>query len=309
MGDYDWVAPVAKAGSSIVGGQMAQDQLQEAYRQMLENLKQRYAEYDALGPAGYKDITAQQVGPSALENIPQDLQARQDQQASIAALQSLADRGGLSLADMKALNDIQANLNRNNSARQAGLANQFAARGQLGSGAQLSMDLANQQNAAENANNAGESAAAQAQSRALQAILQKGQAARAMSADDYARKAEAARAHDLIEQRNAAARTDASKYNNQLAGQAYEDALAKIRGKTGLTESTNKTLFGSGQARANNTLGQASLTGDLIGQGAKGFGSMSGGSGGGGSSGTDTSSADNGDGETDDVDRDFGGDD
>jgi hypothetical protein len=292
MGDYSWIAPVAKGAASLIGGQQAQGELQGAYQQMLENLKQRYAEYDALGNAGYKDIQAQQVGPSALEGIPQDLQARQQQQESIAALQDLADRGGLSLSDMKALNDIQANLSRNNSARQQGLANQYAARGQLGSGAQLSMDLANQQNAATNANDAGESAAAQAQARAFQAILEKGKTARSMSNDDYARKSEAARAHDMIEARNAAARTDASKYNNQLAGQNYEDQLRKIQGKTGLTESTNKTLYGSGQAKANNTLGTAGIVGDMFGSASK-WGSMSGG---GGGSGGGTDGVDNGDG-------------
>lgn len=76
----------------------------------------------------------------------------------------------------------------------------------------------------------------------------------------------------MIEARNAAARTDASKYNNQLAGQNYEDQLRKIQGKTGLTESTNRTVGLSGQARANNTLGQASLLGDAAGS----FGKLSG---------------------------------
>ncbi len=304
MGDYDWVAPVAKGVASYAGGAQAQAEQQEAYRQMLENLKQRYADYDALGSAGYKDIEAQQLGPSALEGIAPDLQARQQQQESIAALQDLADRGGLSLADMKALNDIQANLSRNDSARRAGLANQYAARGQLGSGAQLAMDMSNQQNAAENANQAGESAAAQAQARAFQAILEKGKAARGMSSDDYARKSEAAKARDLIEARNAASRADASKYNNQLAGQKFDDDFRKVQGKTGLTESTNKVVFGSGQSKANNTLGQASMLGDIPGQASK-WGSMSG-SGGSSGGGSDL---DLGDGETEDVDENNPGDD
>lgn len=227
--------------------------MQAAYDQMMANLRERFGDYDALGSAGYKDVAAQQLGPSSFDSIQQDPRARQDQQESIAALEDLAANGGLSLADMAALNEVQRNLNRNDTARRQGLANEFAARGQLGSGAQLAMSLANQQNAADSANQRGESVAAQAQARALQAILQKGQMSRAMTNDDYARARDAALARDAIEARNAAARTDASKYNNSLRGQAFEDQLAKARGKTALTHDLNQVVFGKGGQTARTT--------------------------------------------------------
>lgn len=289
MGDYDWIGPVAsgigKGINSYMSADQADAQMQEAYRQMLANLQARMGDYDALGRAGYQPITAQQTGPSALENIPQDAQARMAQQEAMAKLSELAANGGLSLADMQALNEIQGNLNRNTSARRAGLANEFAARGQLGSGAQLAMDLNNQSNAAMTANQAGESAAAQAQARALEAILQKGSMGRAMGNDEYQRQLNAARAKDLIEARNAAARTDASKYNNSIAGQAYEDELAKARGKTSLTNSMNSAVFGRGSQSANTTLGKASATNSLF----DSFGNAKFGGGGGSSSTTPTS--------------------
>lgn len=296
MADYSWIGPLIAEGGKFINSNntnsRANDEMQEAYRQMLANLQERFGDYDKLGKAGYADITAQQLGPSALESIPEDLQARAQQQEAIAALQQLQDNGGLSLADMAALNQIQSNLNRNVLARRKGLANDFAARGQLGSGAQLAMDLAGQQQAAESANQRGESVAAQAQARALQAILQKGQMARGMGQDDYARRADAARARDMIEARNAAARTDASKYNNTLRGQAFEDELAKARGKTQLTGDVNRAVFGRGGQSARTIAAQGSNTNALLDAGGSLFGRLAG-SGGGSSGGGSTSTQGN----------------
>lgn len=278
MGDYSWIGPVAaeigKGINSYGASESANAQIQAAYDEMMRNLQQRFGDYDALGKAGYQDLTAQQVGPSALASIPRDEAARQAQQEALASLAELADRGGLNLADMKALNDIQGNLNRNASSRRQGLANQFAARGQLGAGAQLAMGLDAQQNDAMNANAAGESAAAQAQQRAMQAILQKGSMARGMSADDYARSRDAAMARDAIEARNAAARTDASKYNNSIRGQGFEDELAKAKGKTSLTNSMNQAVFGKGRQGAATTAAQAGYRNDLIDTGRSAWDSM-----------------------------------
>ena len=257
----------AKGAIAAGAGSAANQQMQSAYDQMLANLQARFGDYDALGKAGYQDLTPQQLGPSAVEGIQDDPAARLAQQEAMAKLSELAANGGLSLADMKALNDIQANLNRNNQARSSGLANQFAACGQLGSGAQLAMQLQGNSDAAMRANDAGESAAAQAQARALDAILKKGSMGRAMGNDQFSRDAERARAHDMIEQRNAAARTDASKYNNTVRGQAYEDELAKARGKTSLTNSMNQAIFGKGAQGANTTLGDSTDGGKDTGDG------------------------------------------
>lgn len=276
MADYSWIAPlisgVAKGINTNKTVDESQGISQAAYDEMLRNLQARMGDYDALGTAGYKDLTAQQLGPSALEGIQSDPAARAAQQESLAALQQLADNGGLSLSDLQALNEVQGNLNRNDSARRNSLSNQFAARGQLGSGAQLAMELQGQQQATQSANQRGENTAAQAQDRALQAILQKGNVARDMANDDYAHKSDAAKAHDLIEAHNAAARSGASQYNNSLRGQAYEDALAQARGKTSLTNSVNETLGGKATDKTNAVNAKGGYTNKLIDQGVTAFG-------------------------------------
>jgi hypothetical protein len=264
----------AQYGIGQAGVNGANAATQKAYAAIIQNLKDRFGDYEKLGPAGYKDITAQQLGPSALAGIQPDAQARGDEQQAIAQLGDISNRGGLDLADMNALNQIQQNLGRNNAARQNSLSNQFAARGQLGSGAQLAMELAGNQNAAMNANQAGESQAAQAQQRAMQAILQKAQASRTMGNDDYQRKAKAAEAADAIAKYNAGARTGASQYNNTIAGQNFDDSMKKLQGESGLTGSLNAAILGGGQQNANTQLANAQLGGGLINGITQGVGSL-----------------------------------
>lgn len=278
MAEYDWIAPlisgVAKGAVDIGTGLSANNQVQAAYDEMLRNLAARMGDYDALGSAGYSDLQAQQVGPSALEGIQVDAAGRQAQLEAMAGLADLADRGGLNLADEAALNRIEGGLNRNVLARRKGLANEMQARRQLGSGAQLAMDLAAQQDSAQQANMRAEGIAGQAQQRALDAILQKAGLGRAMTNDDYQRQRDAALARDAIEARNAAARTDAAKYNNSLRGQSFEDNLAKARGKTDLTNSINQTRFGQGAQSARTTGAMGGYTNSLIDAGSSAFDSM-----------------------------------
>lgn len=272
MGDYDWLAPlisgVAKGAVDVGTGLAANNQIQGSYDEMLRALRERMGDYDALGNAGYQNVTPSLLGPSALEGIPEDVASRQAQQEAIAMLSELAASGGLSLGDLKAINDIQRTLNQNDTSRRKGLANEFSARGQLGSGAQLAMAMQGQQDAAQNANQRSESVNAQAQQRAMQALLEKGRMARGMASDDYGRKSDAARARDAIEARNAAARMQSQNANNAIAGQRFTDQLAKARGKTSLTNSMNDAVFGKGSANKNTTKALGGYTNDLIDTGA-----------------------------------------
>ena len=272
MSDYSWIGPlisgVAKGAVDVGTGISANNQIQGGYDEMLRRLAEREAEINALGGAGYQNIMPQEVGPSALEGLTVDPAAAQAQQEALAILTELIQGGGLTLGDKKALNDVEATLNRNTLARRKGLANEFAARGQLGAGAQLGMALDANQNAAMNANQRAESVAAQAQQRAMDAMLEKGRMARGMANDDYARKAEAARARDAIEARNAAARTHAATANNAIAGQRFDDNFAKVRAKMGLSGQQNQAAFGKGVQNARTTGAMGAYAGNAIDQGA-----------------------------------------
>lgn len=259
------LADLAKYGVGAAGTVGANAATQAAYQAAIQNLRDRFGDYSKLQTPNYATLTPQQVGPSALGAIQPDAMARGDEQQAIGQMQDIANRGGLNLSDRNALNQLEQNLSRSATARDQSLANQFASRGQLGSGQQLAMSLAANQNAAQNANQKGEGIAAQAQDRAMKAVLQKAEASRAMSNDDYRRKAAAAEANDAIARYNSSMRADATKYNNTEQNQGYQNQLEKLRGETGLTDSLNSALLGSGKQQANTIAGMAGATGGLVG--------------------------------------------
>lgn len=294
MGDFNWAqfaGGLASGLNSYATSEEASKISQAAYEEMMRNLSERFGDYDKLGTAGYEALVPALRGRSALEDIQEDPASRLAQEQTLAELKDIIDSGGLSLADMKAMNDIQRNLNQQDAARRKGLANDFAARGQLGAGAQLAMALQGQQDAAESANQRAEATAAQAQDRRMGATMKRGDFARGMSRDAYGRDSNAAQAHDAINRWNADVRNDSQRYNNTVRGQAFEDELSKARGKTSLTNSMNEAVFGKGKDKAGSVETQGKLRNDFIKAGANAFGSgaQSNGSSSGGGGGSDAS--------------------
>lgn len=278
MGDYDWVAPlvsgIGSAVNSYATSEDASRTSQEAYEEMLRNLAERFGDYDRLGTAGYEQYIPEQLRPSALAGIQENPALRGAQQDTLAALQEMIESGGLTLADMKALNDVQRNLSQQNQARRKGIANSFAARGQLGAGAQLGMELDAAQDAAELANQRGEATAAQAQERRMSALMKRGDFAGKMSSEDYRRAKEAADAEDFINRWNASARNEGAKYRNTVRGQAFEDELSKARGKTSLTNSVNEATFGKGQDLAKTKRLQGQYRNNMLDTAGSAFGGV-----------------------------------
>ena len=282
MADIDWSSLIsagmklADAGITYANATAAQKQALDALAMAQKNIGATSAMYDAVGVPSYKGIdpASTQVGDTELKGIQSDPQGRLAEQQAITELQKLADNGGLSLSDMKALNDIQGNLNRNNMARQNATANQFAARGQLGSGAQLAMALRGNQDAAMSANDRGESIAAQAQQRALQAITSKATMGRQMSEDDYNKKAKAAEAADMIKQRNMANSIGAQRYNNELQGQGFDDRFNIAKAKGGLLGAANQNALQTGAQNMAGTTANGQLASSVLQTGANAFGKM-----------------------------------
>ena len=280
----DWSALVnlgvqlAQAGVTYATANAAQKQALDALAKAQENIGATSASFDAVGAPTYTPIApgSTALGDTELKGIQNDPQGRMAEQQALAELQALADAGGLSLADMQALNEIQSDLNQNAQARQKGLANQYAARGQLGSGAQLAMELSGQQGDLQRANKAGESAAAQAQSRAMQAILAKGNMGRQMSEDDYRKKADAAKAADLIKQRNMGNSINAQRYNNGLQEQGFNDRFDIARGKANLLPAMNANTLTTGAVNQQGTVNTGKFINDAIGAGGSAWGSMQG---------------------------------
>lgn len=292
------LAQLGQYGAGAAGTVGANAVTQKAYEAILKNLHDRFGEYSNLPPAAYKQLSPQNLGPSALNGVQGDPQARLDEQNAIEQLDSISKAGGLDLGDKNALNQIEQTQSRNAGARNASLANQYAARGQLGSGQQLAMEMANNQHATENANQRGETIAAQAQKRAMEAVMNKGTMAHNLSNEDYARKAKAAEAADAIAKYNSGMSMDAQKGNNALAGDTFENQLKKLHGENDVTSNLDTALLGSGKANASTIGALGSGAGGLINSVA---GATRGGKGGGGGSPGSTDTPTAGDGTTQDF--------
>lgn len=245
-------------------GTAAQAQLMAAIQQVMANEQKNLDSANGLKTPDYQQLSPQEQAASGLGGIQDDAVAKGQQQGAINQLGQIAQSGGLNLADRAAQNQLEQTLSRNNSARQSQLAQQYAARGQLGSGAQLAMDLTNNQNAAMNANNQAQSLAGQAQQRAMQAIIQQGGLAKGMSDDEYARQAAAAQANDSINRFNAGQRTNTGEYNNKLQGQSYEDQLKKLGLVNQETNTINNTITAQGKQAANGTVSNGQYGSDFV---------------------------------------------
>jgi len=223
---------MSAAGGAAANGAGAVDR--DEARRIMNLMLQKYG---AIKTPELQDVGAEELGPSALEGISEDPRFKEAQYGSLDALKGMQDAGGLTLEDTTALNKVQNQLARRESAGRASIANDFASRGQLGSAAQLAMAMGNQQDSANRAADAGADTAAAAQRRYFDSVLQRGRLGGEMSDRDYSRKASAAKARDVISAHNAAARTDkqANYLGNEASRQSEQTGRAWDAGLRGIS--------------------------------------------------------------------------
>lgn len=233
----------------LIGQQLAKMD-QEKVLQLLRDSR------DATGriqlPALQK-LVAEQQGDAALSGIQEDSRYRAQQDAADSQLDNVISSGGLTLSDKAALNEILGRTQRSEAAGRNAIAQDLQRRGALDSGAQLGLSLANQQNAANAAAQAGENTAAQAQQRAYNAILQRSQFASQGLDRDWRQKSEAARAQDAINQGNTNIRNVTNRYNAGLPQQGYENELRRQNEMNSL----DRALAGYHQGQADRTVNTA----------------------------------------------------
>lgn len=232
MADMDWGALIQAVGP-VIGG-IAANQAgapdREQQRRILEMMLKKYG---AIQTPGLEEAGAEQLGDTALGGVSTDPRLQDAEYGSLDALKKIQDMGGLTLEDQSALNKVQNRTARHESAGRASIANDFASRGQLGSANQLAMSMQNQQDSANRSAEAGMDTAASAQKRYFDSILQRGRLGGEMDDRQYRQKAEAARARDSIAQHNAAARTDAARYRNDVRNQGFSNKMALAGAQSG----------------------------------------------------------------------------
>lgn len=212
-------------------GPVAGQQLANADRdKVLALLQASRDEFGRIQVPKLKELTAELTPDTELSRIREDPQHRQQQREADSGLRDIVGSGGLTLEDKAALNAIRSKVSRSESAGRNAIANDMAARGTLDSGAQLAMQLHNQQDSANRAAEAGEATAGTAQRRAYEAILARGKMAGEGLDRDYRQKYNAAAAQDSINRGNTDIRNLTSRFNAGLPQQNYENELRKAAG-------------------------------------------------------------------------------
>lgn len=160
--------------------------------------------------------------PSKFNEITTGGAGRQAQLQALSQLQGISTGGGRTAEDKANLNEIQSATGaQERGAREAIMMN-ARERGVGGSGLEIASQLINQQGSAGNANQAGLDVAAQAQKRALEAIMQSGQLGGQIQGQEFSEAAQKAAAQDTINRFNAANSQAVVNANTLAKNQAQE---------------------------------------------------------------------------------------
>lgn len=224
---------------SAVGAAKSRADAEAQARGILDRARNDFGKIDL---PTLEQITNQELGPSAFEKLKTDTRLAQAQYGALDKLGEYAN-GGLTLQDQATLNAAMGKVARQEGAGREAIRENMAARGTLGSGAELAMSLQNQQGAAERANQMGMDAAGRAQQRALDALISRGQMAGQIRGQEFNEGARAAEAKDLI-----------NRYNATRVGQGYKDLaglqMERARGMNGQTGATADSARRSGEIDA-----------------------------------------------------------
>lgn len=153
------------------------------------------------------------AGDSAFNDIETDPRLRDNQMESLAALDEIAKGGGRTMADDANLNRIQNEVSAADRGRREAILSNLSARGMGGSGMSLLAQLDSAEAATDRASQSGLDIAAQAQQRALDAILQSGNLSGGIRGQDFGEDAEIAAANDAIAKFNSGLSTQNNQFN------------------------------------------------------------------------------------------------
>jgi hypothetical protein len=161
---------------------------------------------------------------TAYEQIQLDPNLKKAQMEALARLERQG-REGLVLEDRAALEDIRRQEAQALRGQQEAILQNMQQRGMGGAGAELAAQLQASQSSADRASQRGLDIAAQAQRRALEAVLSRSNLAGQMESQDFSRQAQQASAKDAISRFNTANRQDVQMRNVGSRNRAQESDL------------------------------------------------------------------------------------
>lgn len=242
--------------------------------------------------------TAVNLGPSEMAGVATDPSLRAAQMKALSKLQEVGDAGGRDAQFMADQNRLETDINTATQGQQGAIMQDLATRGMAGGGSELvARNMAAQQGANRKAQMAMD-ANAQAQQRALQAIMQGGQLGGQMQQQDFSQQSAKAQAADAINKfntqnqqqvisnnvnagnnaqqwnatsaqntanQNVGLGNEAKQYNLNLAQQDYNNRMAKA---TGVANQYGNMAASKDKERA----GDMQLVGGAISAGATAYG-------------------------------------
>jgi hypothetical protein len=231
------IAGGAMIGSSLIGSGKAGSERDQALALIQQSIKD-------LEAIGIPSVEAQQLAlekyrsagkltpeleqffqqtDSKLNDIQVDPSLKQAQMSGLSKLQQVVDDGGMMLEDKANLAGIQNSIDASERGSREAILSNARQRGMSGSGLELAAQLQGQQAAATRSSTEGLNTAAQAQKRALDALMQRSQMAGDIRGQEYGEQSDAAKAQDLINQFNTRNRQDVQQRNvaERNAAQQY----------------------------------------------------------------------------------------
>ena len=177
-----------------------------------------------------EDVTFEGIDPrladtstldgTSMDDIAVDPRLRDAQMGSLDALDEIISGGGMSARERADLSRVQSDVASADAGRRGAILQNMQARGMGGSGMELLAQLQSSQAATDRAAQSGLDIEAQAQDRALQALMSKSDMAGGIRGQDYGEQANAAAARDAIAKFNAGAMNDTSRFNATTANDA-----------------------------------------------------------------------------------------
>lgn len=204
--------------------QQALDEISRVRQPTVEDMQvvlQKYVQAGEIRPEEAQTILAD---PSAFESMTLDPATRAAQADALRQISDIADNGGLTAIDKANIMDVNDQIDTSNRGAQQAITQNAQERGVGGSGAELASRLIAQQGAASIGAKRSAEIAAEAQKRALDAIMQKGNLSTTMRGQDFDQASKVAEARDAINKfntqnrqavinANTDRRTDANVYN------------------------------------------------------------------------------------------------
>jgi len=172
----------------------------------------------------YEDVDARLAGAdtvsgTAFDDIEGDPRLKENQMASLGALNELVDGGGFNASDRAVLSRISSGAASGDKGRRDAILQGMQQRGMGGSGMELLAQLDSSQAATDRVAQEGLDVAGMAQDRSMQAMREGGQLAGAIRGQDFGENAQRAEAFDAISKFNAGTLNDNKEFNAAATNQ------------------------------------------------------------------------------------------